>query len=453
MGFGVYFKFYMQEPLDLRGYEPRDPDSRVSGSGRGASYPALGGVVVGRRFVVAAGAAVLLGPNRARAIGVASTMRLHDHGPYTRLVLELSEGVDFSIFQLADPYQIVVDLPELDWAMAGDAPAESTGLVHAVRFGMFQPGNARVVVDLSQPSGVKNAFVLQATGNTPHRFVLDLEPVSRERFMANIGQRHRTGAFNTAHQNSVRVPPNSQADAGHIKSSSADRKSVIVLDPGHGGVDPGAIGVSGIYEKVITLAAARQLKTRLEKTGLYKVVLTRDRDISLGLRERREIAHRAQADLFVSLHADSIKNTSVRGLSVYTLSEKASDKEAEALAVQENNADIIIGIDLTHESREVRHILVDLAQRESMNLATKLATKLIAQLQRDVKLLRNTHRFAGFAVLKSPDIPSVLIEMGYLSNRDDERALKQTSYRERLMTAISRGLDDHMGAVQSAQQL
>jgi N-acetylmuramoyl-L-alanine amidase len=443
----------MQEPLDLRGYEPRDPDSRGSGSGRGASYPALGGVAVGRRFVVAAGAAVLLGPNRARAIGVASTMRLHDHGPYTRLVLELSEGVDFSIFQLADPYRIVVDLPELDWAMAGDVPAESTGLVHAVRFGMFQPGNARVVVDLSQPSGVKNAFVLQATGNTPHRFVLDLEPVSRKRFMANIGHRHRTGAFDTAHQNSVRAPPNSQADAGHIKSSSTDRKSVIVLDPGHGGVDPGAIGVSGIYEKVITLAAARQLKTRLEKTGLYKVVLTRDRDISLGLRERREIAHRAQADLFVSLHADSIKNTSVRGLSVYTLSEKASDKEAEALAVQENNADIIIGIDLTYESREVRHILVDLAQRESMNLATKLATKLIAQLQRDVKLLRNTHRFAGFAVLKSPDIPSVLIEMGYLSNRDDERALKQTSYREKLMTAISRGLDDHMGAVQSAQQL
>jgi N-acetylmuramoyl-L-alanine amidase len=199
------------------------------------------------------------------------------------------------------------------------------------------------------------------------------------------------------------------------------------------------------------LAAARELKTRLEETGRYKVVLTRDRDVSLGLRERRKIAHRAEADLFVSLHADSMKNKSVRGLSVYTLSEKASDKEAEALAVQENNADIIIGVDLSQESREVRHILVDLAQRESMNLATKLASKLIAQLQRDVKLLRNTHRFAGFAVLKSPDIPSVLIEMGYLSNRDDEKALKQTGYRKKLMGAVARGLDDHLGAVQSAQ--
>ena len=155
----------------------------------------------------------------------------------------------------------------------------------------------------------------------------------------------------------------------------------------------------------------------------------------------------------MSIHADSIGNKDVRGLSVYTLSEKASDREAAALAERENNADLIIGMDLSHESKDVRHILVDLAQRESMNLATKLATKLISQLQRDVKLLRNTHRFAGFAVLKSPDIPSVLIEMGYLSNREDEKALKQTDYREKLMAAVARGLDDHMGTVQSARRL
>ena len=455
MGFGKYFKLYMQELLDFKGEEAEIADSGISvaKSGKGIFPPTECGIVVGRRFIVAAGAAALLGSTVARATGIASTMRLHDHGPYTRLVLELSEGVDFSIFQLADPYRIVVDLLELDWAIASASMSESTNLVHTVRFGMFQPGNARIVVDLARPSGVKNAFVLPATGNTPFRFVLDIESVSRHRFMANVGLRHQTGTFDASSASSVSAPPISQADADQFKGSSADRKTVIVLDPGHGGVDPGAIGVSGIYEKVVTLAAARQLKTRLETTGHYKAVLTRDRDISLGLRERREIAHRAQADLFISLHADSIKNTNVRGLSVYTLSEKASDKEAEALAVQENNADIIIGVDLTHESPEVRHILVDLAQRESMNLATKLATKLISQLHREVKLLRNTHRFAGFAVLKSPDIPSVLIEMGYLSNRDDEKALKQSGYREKLMAAISRGLDDHMGAIQSAQRL
>lgn len=454
MGLSIYFKFYMRKTLQSSGQ--RVPNTDFGSSARPADedapYQALCSTRIGRRFVVAAGSAAAIAPSIVHAVDRASAMRLHDHGPFTRLVLELSGGVDFSIFQLANPYRVVVDLPELDWAIAGDGATERAGLVKAVRFGLFQPGNARIVVDLEQPSGVKNAFVLPATGNTPFRFVLDLEPVSSETFIAGVGRRFRTGAFAALNEKSIPTSPIISRDGDKLDNSQGDRKTVIVLDPGHGGVDPGAIGVSGIYEKVITLAAARQLKTSLEETGRYKVVLTRDRDISLELRERREIAHRAEADLFISLHADSMKNRSVRGLSVYTLSEKASDKEAAALAEQENNADIIIGVDLSHESREVRHILVDLAQRESMNLATKLASKLIFQLQRDVKLLRNTHRFAGFAVLKSPDIPSVLIEMGYLSNRDDEKALKQAEYRKKLMAAVARGLDDHMGAIQSAQR-
>jgi len=226
----------------------------------------------------------------------------------------------------------------------------------------------------------------------------------------------------------------------------------VAIDPGHGGVDPGAVGVSGTYEKIITMAAARQLKERLERTGRYKVVLTRERDISLGLAERRNIARAAQADIFLSLHADSMANKSMRGLSVYTLSEKASDKEAEKLAEQENSADSIIGMDLSHETQEVRHILFDLAQRESMNLATKLATQLIGELKREVKLVPNSHRFARFAVLKSPDVPSILIEMGYLSNREDEAALKKEAYRAKLMAAVVRGLDQHFGPSQSASR-
>jgi N-acetylmuramoyl-L-alanine amidase len=181
--------------------------------------------------------------------------------------------------------------------------------------------------------------------------------------------------------------------------------------------------------------------------------LTRERDVSLGLSERREIARAAAADIFVSLHADSMANKAMRGLSVYTLSEKASDREAEALAEQENSADSIIGVDLSRESVEVRHILVDLAQRESMNLATKLASRLIGELQRETKLVKNGHRFARFAVLKSPDIPSVLIEMGYLSNRDDETALKKDAYRAKLMAAVVRGLDAHFAPTQSAHRL
>jgi len=385
----------------------------------------------------------------ARAVGVASAIRVHDHATHTRLVLELSENIEFSIFSLPDPYRIVADLPELDWTLQGSALASPVGTVKAVRYGLFRPGNARIVIDLEGPAAVKNAFVLPATAVTPHRLVIDLEKVAREKFMASAGPQHRIGRLAAAPSKPVQtkavVDPSKEVN-------DANRKKLIVIDPGHGGVDPGAIGLSGIYEKTITLAAAKQLKSRLEGTGRYRVQLTRERDLSLELAERREIARAAEADLFISLHADSMANKSVRGLSVYTLSEKASDREAEALAEQENSADNIIGVDLSHESQEVRHILVDLAQRESMNLATKLADRLIGELRRETTLLRNGHRFARFAVLKSPDVPSVLIEMGYLSNRQDETALKTESYRGKLMAAVVRGVDMHFGGQQSAQR-
>ena len=172
-------------------------------------------------------------------------------------------------------------------------------------------------------------------------------------------------------------------------------------------------------------------------------MLTRTRDVSLGLRQRISISRRASADVFISMHADSVGRPNVKGLSVYTLSETASDREAGKLAEKENKADLIIGMDLTNESTDVRNILIDLAQRESMNLGAHLAAKLIAQLKREVTLLRNTHRFAGFAVLKAPDVPSVLLEMGYLSNRQEEKALKQKAYRQKLVVAIARALDDY----------
>lgn len=398
-----------------------------------------------RRALLATAAGALLWPAAARAVGVASSIRVHDHGSHTRLVLELSQNIDFSIFSLADPYRIVADLPELDWTMEGGALPAPTGLVKAVRYGLFQPGQARIVIDLAGPAGVKNAFVLPATGETPHRFVIDLEKAGREAFMAAAGPQRRIGRLAA-----IGAKPAPVREAAAAREPG--RKKLIAIDPGHGGVDPGAISISGAYEKTITLAAARQLKKQLEATGRYSVLLTRDRDTSLELARRREIARVAEADLFISLHADSIANKAIRGLSVYTLSEKASDSEAAALAEQENSADRIIGVDLSQESQEVRHILVDLAQRESMNLATRLADRLIGELRRETTLLRNGHRFARFAVLKSPDVPSVLIEMGYLSNRQDEAALKTEAYRGKLMAAVVRGVDTHFGALQTASR-
>lgn len=174
----------------------------------------------------------------------------------------------------------------------------------------------------------------------------------------------------------------------------------------------------------------KELKTLLEKSGKYKVYLTRSTDIFIPLRDRVKIARKHNADLFMSIHADSTKNRSAKGLSVYTLSETASDKEAAALAERENKADVIAGLNLVEHSREVSDILINLAQRESMNRSSEFATFMVQEMKNSVQLVDNTHRFAGFAVLKAPDVPSVLLEMGYLSNRQEERLLKQQTYRK-----------------------
>ena len=229
-------------------------------------------------------------------------------------------------------------------------------------------------------------------------------------------------------------------------------RRVIAIDPGHGGVDPGAIGRSGVLEKDITLRTARILKRRLERSGRYRVVLTRNRDVFIRLRDRIAIARRYDADLFISLHADSIRRAGIRGLSVYTLSEKASDKEAAELADKENKADLIAGIDLSAETPEVTDILIDLAQRETMNESVRFAAVLVQEMRRVTKLLRKTHRFAGFAVLKAPDIPSVLVEMGFLSNRQDERALRQESYRARIADSVAQAIERYFERIEQAQR-
>lgn len=227
---------------------------------------------------------------------------------------------------------------------------------------------------------------------------------------------------------------------------------VIVIDPGHGGVDPGAIGVSGIYEKHITLALARELKTALEKSGRYRVHLTRDRDVFIRLRDRVAIARQYGADLFISLHADAVQNPSIRGLSVYTLSQNASDNEAQALAEKENKADLIAGVDLSHETPDVAGILIDLAQRETRNRSAGFASEMVDEVGQEFNLLDNTHRFAGFAVLKAPDLPSVLVETGYLSNDYEEKQLRQPTYRARLAKAIARAIDRYFPSSQKAAQ-
>ncbi len=221
---------------------------------------------------------------------------------------------------------------------------------------------------------------------------------------------------------------------------------MVALDPGHGGVDPGAISPHGIYEKNITLATARLLARQLDLTGRYRTVLTRRGDTYVSLRERVARARAAHAELFLSIHADRLPDSAMRGLAVYTLSNEASDRDTAALARRENKDDFVAGVRLSHQPREIGAILLDLARRQTDNRSLTLAQAIVEELGRTVTLLEQPHRAAGFAVLTAPDIPSALVELGCLSNPEDERLLRQRAYQQRLAQGLARAIDDYFAA-------
>ena len=357
---------------------------------------------------------------------VVSDVRIGVHSDATRIVLDLDREVSYTIFTLPQPYRVIVDLPEVDWRLSG-APA-ARGLVQRFRYGLFQPGMSRLVLDVARPSVVERAFTLKPTADFGYRLVIDLRAVTAEEF---------------GRQAQLTPPPAPQQQAPAASLPSNGGKPLIVVDAGHGGVDPGTIGASGAREKRITLLAAIELKRQLEASGRYRVLLTRSNDVFVSLARRVAIAHNARAALFISLHADSIANKKVRGASVYTLSAKAYDAESAALAARENKSDVLAGIDLVAGAydQDVTDILIDLARRETMEYSAQFSKALIPELGTSTKLLRKTHRFAGFRVLKAPHVPSVLVELGYLSNRRDEQVLRDPITRAGLMTAIVRAID------------
>ncbi len=363
----------------------------------------------------------------------ATDVRAWAHPTYTRLVIELTEPVKFSVFALPSPHRLVMDFSDTAVAIRSQPlPDDGVGVIGSVRYGQFKPEVARVVLDLLQPVHVDRAFLLSPEANSPTRFVVDLSPSNAEAFTeyARLSQR----------------------SAGQFSSEAAllqipARIPVIVIDAGHGGVDPGAVGISGTQEKSVALEAARQLAERLTATGRYQAVLTRERDVYVGLRDRVALARQAEADLFLSIHADSIEDSRLRGSHVYSLSQTASDSEAEALAAKENKSDIIAGLDLGNYSDEVNTILLDLSQRETNNMSVQFAEITVdAFVRHGVRSIRRPHRQAGFAVLKAPDVPSLLIELGFLSNRHDERILQTRAGRKPIIDAIMDAVDSYFAA-------
>jgi N-acetylmuramoyl-L-alanine amidase len=225
---------------------------------------------------------------------------------------------------------------------------------------------------------------------------------------------------------------------------------VVALDPGHGGIDPGAISPHGFYEKNITLATARLLARQLELSGRYRPVLTRRGDTFVSLKERVARARAAHAELFLSIHADRLPDSAMRGLAVYTLSNEASDRDTAALAARENRDDFVAGMRLSRQPREIGAILLDLARRQTDNRSLTLAQAIVEEMGRTVTLLERPHRAAGFIVLTAPDIPSALVELGSLSNPEDERLLRQHAYQERLAHGLARAIDDYFAAASTA---
>jgi N-acetylmuramoyl-L-alanine amidase len=441
-------------------------------------------------------ALALLGGLSAPALAAVDVLsiRLGVHPDKTRVVLDLSGGATYRTLLLAGPYRLVVDLEGIEWQLGPEGPPSGKGLVSGLRYGTYSGGTQRLVLDLAGPVALQQSALIPGSGTVAARLVLDLVPTGADQFQA--GAAGGAGPALTAlpdltggtgsdpaagTQLAAAIDPGDDPPTPGLKpdpasgpgSAVADpsplpaaggastvallgfpppvkpappgfsQRPLVVLDPGHGGVDPGTVGSSGYFEKNLTLAMALEIKRQIEADGRFRVQLTRDTDIFIPLRDRIAISRAAHADIFISLHADSNFNAAHRGATVYTLSETASDAEAEALATKENKADLIAGVDLTNENQMVTSILIDLAQRETKNQSVRLADYMVQELASGTLLNRNTHRFAGFAVLKAPDVPSVLLELGYLSNKQDEKLLQTKAYRRKMATAILKAIADY----------
>ena len=389
------------------------------------------------RFFFILGLLFFLLPASAMAQSLSvEDLRFGVHPDKKRLVLDLNKPTDFRSFVLTNPNRLVIDFPEFNWKPQ-TIDNISGSAVTGIRQGVLEPGISRIVLDLEKQSQIYNAFLLPSKGNLKDRLVIDYGDV---RDKANMDKRFGSLSVMqapTPPKQALAIPktptPPKQARAS---------KPIIIIDAGHGGVDPGAIGKGKIYEKIITLGIARRLRDALEATGRYKVIMTRGDDRFIKLYDRVKIARRHEGSLFISIHADSIGRSDVRGASIYTLSNKASDAQTAKLAARENRADLIGGVDLDVEDKEVADILLDLVRRDTQNQSRFFANTMVDSFNKSsIKLLDGPHRHAGFAVLKAPDIPSVLIETGFVSNPSEAKRLTQRDYQEKIAQAITQGVD------------
>jgi N-acetylmuramoyl-L-alanine amidase len=396
---------------------------------RAAKWAALSFLVV--TAATAAEAPVEGAAAAADSFPVATDARLGGDDSQTRFVVELSRKTELRAFTLADPYRVVIDLPQVTFRLPPKTGDVGRGLVRAFRFGLVMAGGSRIVFDLSKPARIEAASVTETAPGGPARLSLELASTDRESFL-------RRAELDTRPARADAAPPVPAAASG-------DARSLVVLDPGHGGIDTGTKGPNGETEKDIVLKVAERLRQRIEKAGKYRVLMTRTDDTFIPLADRVRFARNASAALFVSIHADALprREGDAQGASVYTLSDTASDSEAAQLAEQENRADIIAGVNLKTEPEDVAGILLDLAERETKGFSLQFARKVLADLKNVTRLHKEPLKSAGFRVLRAPDIPSVLIELGYVSNHADLQSLLSDAWQNRTADSIAQAIDSY----------
>jgi N-acetylmuramoyl-L-alanine amidase len=390
----------------------------------------LGGLVLG-----GASAAERIGPSGAPASAphdfpVASDARLGGDDTQTRLIVDLSQKIEIRAFTLANPYRVVLDMPQVTFRFPPKAGEVGRGLIKAFRFGLVMQGGSRMVIDLARPAQVDMAFVLGAANDQPARLVLHLTATDREAFMRNVALESR-------------APEGSKPQTPPETKVNGDSRPLVVIDPGHGGIDNGTRAASGEMEKTIVLEFSSLLRDKIEKTGKYRVLMTRTDDTFVALGDRVQFARARQAALFISIHADALRRREgdAQGATVYTLSERASDARAARLAEAENQADVIAGLDLSAEEKDVAGILIDLARRETKTFSVQFAHTVVETLKNATRLHQHPLKSARFVVLKAPDVPSVLVELGYVSNRADLKSLISTEWRDRTAESIVRAIE------------
>jgi N-acetylmuramoyl-L-alanine amidase len=367
----------------------------------------------------------------ASSLSIATDIRVGGDDKQTRFVVDLSRKIDLTAFMLADPYRVVVDLPQTTFKLPAKTGEQSRGLVKAFRYGLIMQGGSRIVLDTKGPVRLEKAFVLDAAEGQPARLVLDLVATDRGSFMRTIASANRPT------QNASARPTET------LPKVEGDDRPLVVLDPGHGGIDNGTKGAGGELEKDVVLAFALALREKLEARGKYRIAMTRSEDEFIPLGERVRFARSRSAALFISIHADALprREGQAEGATVYTLSENASDAEAARLAETENKADVIAGVDLTAEPDDVANILVDLAQRETKTFSVQFARTAVEELKSAARLHKHPLKSAGFKVLLAPDVPSVLVELGYMSTKDDLKQLTSASWRARTAQALAQAVD------------